>query len=91
MVYENASYDYPFPLSDDHVRVHVHDTHAQMMMGYDVAHLNLSQTTVPAPALWDVAEVEKICYPKEARWLLKNAVDRELDVTVEDDQYHDPC
>lgn len=70
MVYENASYDCPSPLSDDHVRVHVHvrDTHAQMMVDYDVAHLDLSQTTVLALALSDVAEVEKmICYPKEAK------------------------
>jgi hypothetical protein len=68
MVYENASYDCPSPLSDDRVRVHVRDTHAQMMVDYEVAHLDLSQTTVLALALWDVAEVGKmICYPKEAK------------------------
>ena len=51
MVYENASYDYPSPLSDDPVRVHDRDIHAQMTMDYDVAHLDLSQTTVLVPAL----------------------------------------
>ena len=50
MVYGNASYDYPFPLSYDHarVRVPVRDTHAQMMVDYGAAHLDLSQTTVLA-------------------------------------------
>lgn len=67
MVYENASYDCPSPLSDVHVHVHVRDTHAQMMTDYDVAHLDLSQTTALALALWDVSEVERICYPKEAK------------------------
>ena len=46
MVYENASYDCPSPLSDDRVHDHDRDTHAKRMMGYDVAHPDLSQTMV---------------------------------------------
>lgn len=46
MVYESASYDYPSPVSyDDHVHVRGHGTQAPMMLNYDVAHLDLSQTT----------------------------------------------